>query len=239
MRVPTSDEIVITIPRGGNHRVPSARVCESTDLRPRDLRRVDGIQVTSRERTLCDLGRALRVRELRTAFNDQIHREKVSLEAIYEVFYRYARRGRRGMTKVRSVLEQCGPGFVAPESELEQRTIDLFDAHGLPQPDRQVELTFWDALAGRVDFVYADERIIIEVDGRLFHGPDVFESDRERDNAAGLAGWRVLRFTWRMVTERPEYVVATVREALQQANLRQNPANSASSAASWVGGASA
>jgi very-short-patch-repair endonuclease len=73
---------------------------------------------------------------------------------------------------------------------------------------------------GRVDFAYGDERIVIEVDGRLFHGPEVFESDRERDNAAGLAGWRVLRFTWKMVTERPEYVVATVTEALEQAGRR-------------------
>jgi hypothetical protein len=218
MRARSSEQVVVTIPRGGNHRVGGARVCESTDLAARDIRQVDGIDVTSRERTMCDLGRALRDRELRTAFNDQFHRRLVTLEGVYHVFYRYARRGRRGITRVRAVLEQYGPGFAVPESELEQRTVDLLDAHGVRQPERQVVLTFWEALAGRVDFAYVEERIIVEVDGRLFHGPDVFESDRERDNAAGLAGWRVLRFTWQMVTSRPEYVVATINEALRQAH---------------------
>jgi very-short-patch-repair endonuclease len=87
-------------------------------------------------------------------------------------------------------------------------------------PDGQVELEFWESLIGRVDFAYVAERVIIEVDGRLFHGPDVHESDRERDNAAGLAGWRVLRFTWHMVTKRPDYVLATIAEALRQAHDR-------------------
>jgi very-short-patch-repair endonuclease len=217
MQVPSSDEVVITIPRGGNHRVAIARVCESTDLRRRDIRRIGGIRVTSRERTMCDLGRVLREKTLRTAFNDQFHQRLVTLDGVYGVFYRYARPGRRGISRVREVLEQHGPGFVVPESELEQRMIDLLDAHGLRQPERQVTLAFWDALVGRVDFVYPEERVVIEVDGRRFHGPEVFESDRERDNAASLAGWRVLRFTWQMVTERPEYVVATIREALRQA----------------------
>jgi very-short-patch-repair endonuclease len=69
---------------------------------------------------------------------------------------------------------------------------------------------------GRVDFVYPDARLIVEVDGRRFHGPETFESDRRRDNAAQLVGWRVLRFTWRMVTEQPEYVVSSIRRALCQ-----------------------
>jgi hypothetical protein len=215
------DRVVVMIPNGGNHRIPIAdRVCESTDLRPRDIRRVQGIKVTSRERTMCDLGRVLSEASLRTLYNDQFNRELVTFEGLWDVFYRYARRGRPGITRVRSVMEGYGPGFVVPESELEQRTIDLIEFAGLDQPERQVVLSFWESLVGRVDFAYVAERVIIEVDGRLFHGPDVFESDRERDNAAGLAGWHVLRFTWTMVTERPEYVIATITAALRQARLR-------------------
>jgi hypothetical protein len=221
MRSVPRDRVVVMIPRGGNHRIPIAdRVCESTDLRPRDVRRVDGIAVTSRERTMCDLGRVLSESSLRTLYNDQFHRGLVTFEGVWDVFYRYARRGRPGITRVRTVLEGYGPGFVVPESELEQRTMDLLTSAGLALPDRQVVLSFWESLVGRVDFAYVAERVLIEVDGRLFHGPDVFESDRERDNAAGLAGWRVLRFTWKMVTERPAYVIATIAEALRQARRR-------------------
>jgi hypothetical protein len=216
--VETAD-VVITVPRGSNHRIDGVRVHEATDLPARDVCRRWGIDITTRERTMCDLGRVLGSNDLRTVYNDQFHRGLVTLPGVYGVFYRYARRGRPGIANVRDVLDRYGPGFVVPESELEQRTLDLLATAGLPAPQGQVSLTFWDQLLGRVDFAYVEERIIIEVDGRLFHGPEVFESDRERDNAAGLAGWRVLRFTWRMVTERPEYVIGTVTEALVRARV--------------------
>ena len=145
---------------------------------------------------MCDLGRVLSTTDLRTVYNDQFHRGLVTLEGVYGVFYRYARRGRPGVAKVRHVLEQYGPGFAVPESVLEERTLDLLRAAGLALPQGQVTLAFWDRPMGQVDFAYVEEQIVIEVDGRLFHGPEVFESDRERDNAAGLAGWRVLRLTW-------------------------------------------
>ena len=121
---------------------------------------------------------------------------------------------------MRAVLEARGPGFVVPESELEARTLELFDAHGIHRPDQQVEIEFWECLAGRVDFVWVEERVIVEVDGRLWHGDETFESDRERDNAAILAGWSPFRFTWHMVTQRQDYVIGTTREALRQGRLR-------------------
>jgi hypothetical protein len=213
-------EPVIVVPRGSNHRVAGVTVRESNDLLGRDVRRRWGIDVTTPERTVCDLGRVLGDGALLTVVDDQLRRHQATLDRMYGVFYRYARRGRPGVTRLRRVLERFEPGFVVPESVLERRTLELLRAAEIPLPDGQVPLTFWDDLVGRVDFAYVEERIVIEVDGRRFHGPEVFESDRERDNAAGLAGWRVLRFTWAMVTERPEYVVAVVTAALAQARRR-------------------
>ena len=58
-------------------------------------------------------------------------------------------------------------------------------------------------------------RLLIEVDGRKFHSEEeVFESDRWRQNLLILDGWCVLRFTWRMLEERPDEVVAIIRRAL-------------------------
>ena len=55
---------------------------------------------------------------------------------------------------------------------------------------------------GRVDFAYPQIRLIIELDGRAWHSTlEAFESDRMRDNHAQLAGWRVLRITYRMLKE--------------------------------------
>ncbi len=58
-------------------------------------------------------------------------------------------------------------------------------------------------------------RLLIEIDGREFHSePDVFESDRWRQNLLILDGWCILRFTRQMLVERPDEVVATIRRAM-------------------------
>jgi hypothetical protein len=209
--------VVVMAPRGSNHRLDFATVRETSSPVGGQTRIVDGIPVASRERTVCDVARLLRPDRLGRLLDHQVSGGWIELPDLYEVFYGWARRGRPGVRKLRAVLDARGPGFVATESELEFRTLELIRSGGLPDPALQVELTFWEALVGRVDFVYRDARLIIEVDGRKYHGAETFEADRRRDNAANLAGWRVLRFTWRMVTGNPEYVLSTIREALRLA----------------------
>lgn len=65
-----------------------------------------------------------------------------------------------------------------------------------------------------LDVAFERQRLACEIDGREFHDDDAFESDRERQNVLVMAGWTVLRFTWRMLTEDPAYVVWATREAL-------------------------
>ncbi len=75
----------------------------------------------------------------------------------------------------------------------------------------------WLTVAGRricADFCFEAQRVIVEVDGRAWHGSDRWESDRSRDSAAAAAGWRVLRFTWRRIMEEPDAVVAEILGAL-------------------------
>lgn len=58
-------------------------------------------------------------------------------------------------------------------------------------------------------------RLLIEVDGREYHSDkEVFETDRWRQNLLILDGWCVLRFTWRMLQERPDEVLTVIRRAL-------------------------
>jgi very-short-patch-repair endonuclease len=65
------------------------------------------------------------------------------------------------------------------------------------------------------DLVFRVERVVVELDGRAYHvTPDRFESDRYRQNRLTAAGWIVLRFTWRDLTERPAYVVGVLRRLL-------------------------
>ena len=51
-------------------------------------------------------------------------------------------------------------------------------------------------------------------------GTEVFETDRRRQNLLVLDSWFVLRFTWAMIEEHPEEVIAMVREAIDMLTAR-------------------
>lgn len=70
-----------------------------------------------------------------------------------------------------------------------------------------------------VDVLFRRLRLVVEIDGRRFHDDNAegFESDRLRQNALVLEGWTVLRFTWRMIEDDPEQVLAVLRRALEAA----------------------
>jgi very-short-patch-repair endonuclease len=66
-----------------------------------------------------------------------------------------------------------------------------------------------------LDVGFRSQKLVLEIDGRIHQTDrDLFESDRWRQNALVLAGWRVLRFTWRMVEDHPDQFVRQVRRAL-------------------------
>jgi very-short-patch-repair endonuclease len=103
------------------------------------------------------------------------------------------------------------------QSDLEERFVALLDAHGLPRPRVNADL----AVAGRffsVDFLWSDERLIVELDGRAVHGTTkAFEADRERDRLLLIDGWRVMRITWRQLRDQQTTIAADLRKALARA----------------------
>lgn len=89
---------------------------------------------------------------------------------------------------------------------------------------RQARMEGWKSnwpvfLAGQIFFIdiaFRHQMLAIEIDGRIHETKeDLFQSDRRRQNALILAGWRVLRFTWEMVRDHPEVIIATIRRALR------------------------
>lgn len=67
------------------------------------------------------------------------------------------------------------------------------------------------------DIRFREQRLVLEFDGEAVHSShDQFEDDRRRQNLLVLAGFRVLRFTWEAVTQRPEQVIETIRMALSR-----------------------
>jgi very-short-patch-repair endonuclease len=135
---------------------------------------------------------------------------RVSLQELERVTEAAAQhpQGRR----LRHVLDLVDP---ASGSVLESLCRLLLVQHGL-RPESQVTLA--DRLGrtiGRVDFLFRNERLVVECDGRRWHDPsDARERDRVRDNELERAGWRLVRVTWHDVVHRPDYVMQLVQDCL-------------------------
>lgn len=66
-----------------------------------------------------------------------------------------------------------------------------------------------------VDALWEKAKLIVELDGRQFHGDAVsLAVDSEKTRHLRGLGYRVLRFTWYDVTHRPEWVANQIRKGL-------------------------
>jgi very-short-patch-repair endonuclease len=67
----------------------------------------------------------------------------------------------------------------------------------------------------RVDALWRDRRLAVELDGGPAHGGVAgMKRDRERELALRAAGFQVVRYSWEQVTGRPERVAADLRRLL-------------------------
>ena len=103
-------------------------------------------------------------------------------------------------------------------SELEDRFLEFVRREGLPMPSVNALVE----LPGRVievDCLWRAARLIVELDGRGAHDTaPAFERDRTRDRDLLVAGWRVVRVTWRQLHERPARLSADLRGPLPRAS---------------------
>jgi very-short-patch-repair endonuclease len=81
----------------------------------------------------------------------------------------------------------------------------------LPQPEVNVKVDRFE-----VDFLWRDERVIVEVDGWRAHGTrSAFEEDRARDARLAVLGYEVVRLTWRQLIQGSAGAAKTIRTLLR------------------------
>jgi very-short-patch-repair endonuclease len=117
-------------------------------------------------------------------------------------------RGRWGNRQIRQLMTQIGDGAAAESERLLHRIL------------RQAGITGWVAnlqvatVTGQrfeIDVAFPAIKLAIEVDGFAYHsGDDRFQGDRTKQNALLASGWRVLRFTWADLDQRPQHVVRQI-----------------------------
>jgi very-short-patch-repair endonuclease len=178
-------------------------------LPPDEVTVRDGIPVTTPARTLFDLAAVVPAHQVEAAFNEAEYRRLTSPVSLDVLLARYpGRRGTRVLTRV--LDDHRRNGETRTRSELERCFLSLLDAHGLPRP--KINRVGDD---GELDARWPEEKLIVECDGFAAHGTrKAFEADRARDRALVVAGWRVIRLTWRQLTTEPDAIAEQLRRLL-------------------------
>jgi very-short-patch-repair endonuclease len=206
-RVRQSDRLEVICPR--RLRRPGLEVHRGA-LRSDEVTVEDGIPVTTPARTLFDLAAVVSFHQLEAAFNEAEYRRLTSPVSLDALLARYP--GRRGTQAIRRVLDDhARNGETRSRSELERALIRLVDAAGLPRPliNRQSD-------HGELDARWPEHMLIVECDGFAAHGTrKAFEDDRARDRALTTQGWRVVRITWRQLTEQPDAIARQLATLLE------------------------
>jgi very-short-patch-repair endonuclease len=172
-----------------------------TDLHPTDRTEHQRIPVTSPARTLLDLATQVSAKHLSRATDEaRVHRLVTDL-SLSEQFQRYPHH--RGAAALKHAL-QTEPALT--RSEAERQFLELIRAARLPEPEVNAQLGPYE-----VDFLWRDQNLVVEVDGYAFHSSrSSFERDRRRDATLAARGTRVMRVTWRQISNEREALVATL-----------------------------
>jgi very-short-patch-repair endonuclease len=167
----------------------------------------DRIPVTDPSRTLLDLADVVSPQALERAFRQaEIKRlyDRRTLEAHLQ-----ANPGRHGARAFAQALARRTTGPTT-RSTLEAAFLRLCKTNAIPPPDTNVWLDPYE-----VDFLWPEHRVIAELDSTTDHHTlTAFHVDRAKDAHLTAAGYRVLRFTDRHISEEPRIVVATLVRTL-------------------------
>jgi predicted transcriptional regulator of viral defense system len=210
---PRDTTIHVVVP-GSNKRQPTAQlhVHRTRYLPPEHVTTLKNVPVTSLARTIVDCAQHLAVSPALRVLDSC----SASVRTWQEI-HRAAERLSNGRAGVRAIADATAPdGAERMRSTLERQARDALQTYGVAigQWNRTIHDEY--GRIREVDLCYAEARLIIELDGLVHHrGPSAAQRDRETDRRLLLAGWRVLRFTWRDVMERPHYFVGQIQDGLR------------------------
>lgn len=206
LRVPAG-RIDVTARAGRGRGRPGIHLHRARELHHDDCTSHNSIPVTAVARTLLDLAEELHPRRLERAFEEAERLRILDLRALQALVERS--RGRRGLRSLMPLLS-VGRDPANTRSELERRFVELCREAGLAQP---VLNTMVDGF--EVDALWPGQRVVVELDGYSFHHTrNAFERDRVRDASLQLAGYRVVRITWRRMEGDARATVEMLRQFL-------------------------
>lgn len=212
------DAVEFTVPRSARRSSPPFTVHTTKFFPPIDSVVVDGLPVMSATRTILDLALArAHVRRIEAAIDSAVRLGLSSPEVIAQRLETLRGSGRWGSRRIDRLLADSGG-----HSMLERRFLELVRAAGLPRPRTQVVHRRDGRHVARVDFLFPDHDVVVEVSGRKGHSsPSERARDAQRRNELQELGRKVYEYTWDDVTGSPNMVMRTLRRRLEETGDRR------------------
>jgi very-short-patch-repair endonuclease len=181
------------------------RVHRTRRLEPVEARQRERVPVTAPARTLIDLATVVDADELGRALEQAQVLKLLTRRQIAAA----ATARRPGAPAVRAALLRYDEPRLT-RSRAERALLELVRAARLPVPRTNTRV-----LEYEVDALWPEQRLVVEVDGYEFHSTrEAFERDRRKDARLTAAGYRVIRITYRQLTEEPLATAAVLAAAL-------------------------
>jgi len=222
-----ANPVEVIVSTGSSLRSLHGLVVRHCDLEDEELMTIRRLAVTTLERTLRDLCVQWPLEEVLVAVDMAVHIKLADRVSLWR--HAQASVGRPGAKRLGDLARLAEPA----ESPMETRLRWLLLQAGLPRPEVQADLHDRQGrFVGRADLYFPAGRLVVEFDGGN-HRERLVGDDR-RQNQIVNGGFTVLRFTSADLHNRPEVVVAQVRDALVSARLAQNGSNPRGSSARFV-----
>jgi very-short-patch-repair endonuclease len=201
-------EVEVSVLGSGTRSRDGLRVHRIQDIDPRELRRREGLAVSSPARVCLEIA-ATSPAELPDVLDAGLANRSLKRREIEAVLSRH--RGRRGAARLAAILGDES-AMTITRSRAEKAMLKLIRDAGLPVPQTNVRLGPY-----KPDFMWREQRLIVELDSYGFHGgPGGFQTDREKDLFYRDAGFDVLRFTRAHVVYEPTRVLVRLVRALMR-----------------------
>ena len=202
----------IIVPDAANTRLSIGRVIRSKHFDSLSTENVAGFKVTSMAETLMTLARDLSVSDLEAALEDALLAGRVDTQKLRAVLAREAGSPWAGVMS-RLVLDHSADAPTPDSSYLEALLERLLAKTELPPTLREFSSSIRGTPA-RVDVYIPDWQMVIEADGRAWHGRlRDQEADHRRDAGLAARGIQVIRLTYRMITDDPDECLAMILAA--------------------------
>jgi REase_MTES_1575/Transcriptional regulator, AbiEi antitoxin len=209
--------IDVTSPSGSGRKVQGIRWHG-----PRRLARDEvivhlGVPCTTAARTLVDMAGQYGEKTLCRLVEQAAVLRLLDIDAIDRILVRQRRRGAPMLRRILAPWRRrtVGQRRDRLRSRMEARMLAASLEAGVPPPRCNVR-TEIEGRRFELDFLWEEQRLVVETDGEETHGtPMAFREDRRRDQILTANGYRVARIAWSQLEDEPAATMARIRRILQ------------------------